>query len=254
MSSETAPELKIAGYCRACGRSLFEADVHYAEGTIYCAEHAPKSATPRTEGSVPPPVSATPPLPASEPFASAPPPQAASFRSPYGSPYGSAAPPPVPDYGVSPGIAFVLGLIPGVGAIYNGQYAKGLIHVFILGLMFTIVGDNLAGGLEPLVGLLIAVFWAYMPFEAYHTAQKRRQGLPVDEFSGLAASGPGSRFPVAPVLLIVIGAFFLLNNLGLVELRRIIRYWPALLIAAGVYLLWARMSGAQKSDNGGGQG
>jgi hypothetical protein len=34
-------------------------------------------------------------------------------------------PPPEPVHpGTSPGLAFVLGLIPGVGAIYNGQYAK----------------------------------------------------------------------------------------------------------------------------------
>ena len=29
---------------------------------------------------------------------------------------------------ISPGLAFFLGWIPGVGAIYNGQYAKGLVH------------------------------------------------------------------------------------------------------------------------------
>jgi len=31
----------------------------------------------------------------------------------------------VPNNEVSPGLAFGLGLIPGVGAIYNGPYAKG---------------------------------------------------------------------------------------------------------------------------------
>jgi len=32
---------------------------------------------------------------------------------------------------VSPGLALFLGLIPGVGAIYNGQYAKGMVHAII---------------------------------------------------------------------------------------------------------------------------
>ena len=30
------------------------------------------------------------------------------------------------DPGASPGLAFLLGFIPGVGAIYNGQYVKGI--------------------------------------------------------------------------------------------------------------------------------
>ena len=42
-----------------------------------------------------------------------------------------------------------------------------------------------AGGLEPLFGILIAVWVFYMGIEAYHTARKRRAGEPVDEFSSL---------------------------------------------------------------------
>ena len=32
-------------------------------------------------------------------------------------------------------IALFLGFIPGVGAIYNGQYAKGLVHAVVFGLI-----------------------------------------------------------------------------------------------------------------------
>jgi hypothetical protein len=92
-------------------------------------------------------------------------------------------PPPVPPAaGVSPGLAFVLGLIPGVGAIYNGQYAKGVIHVVIFGLLISIASSGGIHGFEPLFGLLIAIWYFYMPFEAYHTARKRQLGHPVDEF------------------------------------------------------------------------
>jgi hypothetical protein len=82
-------------------------------------------------------------------------------------------------------LAFILGLIPGVGAIYNGQYAKGLVHVIILGLLISIVSSDAAGGLEPLFGLMIALWFFYMAFEAYHTARKRLMGERVDEFSSL---------------------------------------------------------------------
>jgi cell wall-active antibiotic response 4TMS protein YvqF len=214
------PETPIVGYCRACGKALDAATVHTAHGTIYCAEHVPAE---------PPPMSGATDSP---------------YASPYtANPYASTVPPPVPHPDVSPGVAFVLGLIPGVGAIYNGQYAKGLIHVFILGMLFTIVGSNGMGGFEPLFGVLIPGFWAYMAFEAYHTAKLRQMGQPVDEFSSLVPGHGGSRFPVAPILLIALGVVFLLNNLEIFELRRMLRYWPVMLIALGLYLLYLRMAG-----------
>jgi len=82
-----------------------------------------------------------------------------------------------------------------------------------------------------------------MAFEAYHTAKKRRDGEMVDEFSGLVrAHGPRSRFPVAPILLIGFGLLFLLDNLDLLKIGRLLRYWPALLIVLGLYLLVERIA------------
>jgi hypothetical protein len=214
------PEAPIVGYCRACGKALDAASVHNAHGTIYCAEHLPAE-----------------------------PPPSATADASYSNPYTAAPPPPIPQSDVSPGVAFVLGLIPGVGAIYNGQYAKGLIHVFILGMLFTIVGSNDVGGFEPLFGVLIPGFWAYMAFEAYHTAKLRQNGQPVDEFSSLVPGRGGSRIPVAPILLIALGVVFLLNNLELFELRRMLRFWPVMLIALGLYMLYLRMTGNSSGVN-----
>ena len=53
-------------------------------------------------------------------------------------PYLQTAAPPVAPVNNSPGFAFVLGLIPGVGAIYNGQYLKGLVHAIIFGLLISL--------------------------------------------------------------------------------------------------------------------
>ena len=218
-TSSTPPEFPaenpVVGYCRACGKALDAASVHTAHGTIYCLDHLPAG---------PPPAGFSDPADAS--------------------PYTSKTPPPVPHSDVSPGVAFVLGLIPGVGAIYNGQYAKGLVHVFIVGMLFTLVSSNDIGGFEPLFGVLIPAFFGYMAFEAYHTAKLRRLGQPVDEFSSLVPGHGGSRFPAAPILLIALGVVFLLNNLELVELRRLLRYWPVMLIVLGVYMLYLRMSGS----------
>ena len=38
---------------------------------------------------------------------------------------------------VSPGLALFLGMIPGVGAIYNGQYAKGMVHAIVWGVLMS---------------------------------------------------------------------------------------------------------------------
>src|SRR5687768_6256773 len=40
--------------------------------------------------------------------------------------------------GTSPGTAFALGLIPGVGAIYNGEFVKAAVHVLIFGTLVTL--------------------------------------------------------------------------------------------------------------------
>ena len=77
---------------------------------------------------------------------------------------------------VSPGLALFLGMIPGVGAIYNGQYAKGMVHAIIWGMLMSIANSRAAHGLEPVFVMLVMAWMAYMAFEAYHTARKRRVG------------------------------------------------------------------------------
>jgi hypothetical protein len=216
----------VVGYCRACGKGLDQESVRSADGTIYCEEHVPKG----TERRVMDNSQSTPqPLPAAA----------------YANPYTAPAPPPIPLHEVSPGLAFVLGMIPGVGAIYNGQYVKGIVHVVIVGLMISLLSSGAAANYEPLMGLMIAAFWAYMCFEAYHTAKRRQQGLIVDEFSSLIPTR-SSRFPAVPVMLIALGVIFLLDNLRIIELEHALKYWPLLLIGLGAYMLMARMSDTQE--------
>jgi hypothetical protein len=217
------PDIPAVAYCRACGKALCEDCRRTFEGTIYCEEHVP----------VPAPAAAGP--------------AAGTGYSPYTAP----VPPPIPDAGASPGLAFLLGLIPGVGAIYNGQYVKGLIHVIILGLLISIVNSgDASGGFEPLFGMMIGVWVFYMAFEAYHTARKRQLGQRVDEFSSLVSlHGQGSHFPVAPAILIAVGLLFLLNNMDIIRFSMFIRYWPIALIGLGVYMLYERVSASAQRDS-----
>jgi TM2 domain-containing membrane protein YozV len=133
-------------------------------------------------------------------------------------------------------LAFILGLIPGVGAIYNAQYAKGLVHVLIFGLLISMANADSVGDMQPLFGMLAPVWIFYMAFEAYHTARNRLEGRLVDEYSSvlpIRADGP----PVGPAVMIGLGVIFLLNNLGLLRFSQIFKFWPIALIALGIYML-----------------
>lgn len=211
------PETPATAFCRTCGKPLCDACKRQVQGTVFCEEHAP-------------PVAATaPPSPAP----------------------ATPAAPPVADPNVSPGLAFTLGLIvPGVGAIYNGQYAKGLVHAIIWGLLLSILSSGSSGGLTPLFVILIVVWVFYMAIEAYQTALRRRAGQPVDEFSSLInLHAQGSSFPAGAVLLIVVGVLLLLDTTDIIRLDRIMRYWPVLLILLGVYLLYGRVAGVSTQAN-----
>ena len=85
----------------------------------------------------------------------------------------------VPSSGPHPSVAAILGLIPGVGAMYNGQFFKGFIHVVVFAVLIGITGHY------PLCGLFIAAWILYQSFEAYHTARALRDGDPVPDPLGL---------------------------------------------------------------------
>jgi hypothetical protein len=172
----------------------------------------------------------------------------------------------------SPGLAAILGFIPGVGAMYNGEFAKGFIHVVIFATLIWMT-DNVSG----LFGIAIAAFVLYMPIEAYKTARAKEQGLPPPDPLGLnnlfssvgsakpvAAVAPAgdappaaalegapgnpveaescgpSRLPIGAVILIGLGVLFLLDELGILHFHNLWRFWPLVLIAIGVRVLMRR--------------
>jgi len=186
-----------------------------AEGTVFCQDHVP---VPFTQGAQP------------------------GMGSP-SNPYTAQAAYPVLPVQTSPALAFVLGLIPGVGAIYNGQYIKGLVHAVVFGVIVSLISGNDDGSAAPFLGILLAAFVFYMPFEAYHTAKKRQLGIVVDEWSSLISQDRlANRAPMGPIILIGVGLLFLLHTLDLLNFHRIARYWPVLLIVIGAYMLYSRAS------------
>jgi TM2 domain-containing membrane protein YozV len=163
----------------------------------------------------------------------------------------------------SPGVAMLLGFIPGVGAMYNGQFMKGFVHV-VLFVMLIVASDRISG----LFGILIGFSVLYMAFDAYKTAEAKRLGLPLPDPLGLdrlfglqegqhtptasapvAASGvtsatpaqeaPADHAPVGAIVLIGLGVVFLLGNVVNFSLHR---FWPLILIGVGLWIAYKRLA------------
>jgi hypothetical protein len=142
--------------------------------------------------------------------------------------------------GPSPGVALALGFIPGVGAIYNGQFTKAITQVLIFGCLIAL-DDRVHGGLDVFFGLAAAAFYFYMVIDSYQTAKAKSMGKPAPDMFGLGEIKVNA--PVGAALLIVVGALILLDNLGVPVINQISKFWPILLIVGGVLLLQRRLGG-----------
>jgi len=241
MNCANHADVPATAYCRTCGKPLCSTCARDVRGVIYCEECLAS----HLSGTMPPP--------------------------------GPAAVPPgaQPSTGLpSPGLAAILGFIPGVGAMYNGEYAKGFIHVLIFATLIWLANPEHGSGL---FGIAIAAFVIYMPIEAYKTARAKEMGMPAPDpfglnnlFSptgsakpapGVAASVvpaagnpaevpegqptdveycPPSRVPIGAFILIGLGVLFLLDEIGVLHFHNLWRFWPLVLIAIGIRVLMRR--------------
>lgn len=223
-----------SSYCRTCGKAMCTACTRTVRGVVYCEECIAH----RLQDTMPVGAGATV---AVEPAPGTP----------------------------SPGLAAVLGFIPGVGAMYNGQFTKAFVHVLIFASLVW------AANREGFFGIFIPFFIFYMVFDAYKTAHAKELGLPLPDPLGLekmfgisqsdaapatavgtAPAGvvvnrvpaegeqgqvcvPRNNGPVGAVILIALGVLFLLSNLDIFNFD-IGRFWPVILIAVGAWLFIRR--------------
>jgi hypothetical protein len=220
-----------AAYCRTCGKPLCEDCKREVRGVVYCEA----CIAARLEGTAPPVA------------------------------YAGGPNQPLPDSAPNPTLAAFLGIIPGVGAFYNGQYQKGVIHV----LMFP--GLIMLANINDGFGVLFPFYFLYMMWDAYMTAKSRITGekvpdpLGINNLFGLdapatpatpsptaSATAPasGSANPAAPTpaaqrpvgamgnapigafVLIGLGVLFLLGDIN----RHFVHdFWPVILIVIGVW-------------------
>jgi len=140
----------------------------------------------------------------------------------------------------NPGVAFILGfLFPGLGAVYNGEYNKALIHIVVFATLIFGLSSNMDDPMKAVLGIMLAGFIFYMAFDAMRTAQAQQRGqVSVDPLQSWS-----KQRPLGPIILIVVGAIFLLNNFDLLPFYRIERFWPLVLIGIGALMLRNKLSG-----------
>jgi hypothetical protein len=152
------------------------------------------------------------------------------------------------------GVAFGLGFIPGLGAVYNGEYTKAIVHVAIFAGLITLAST---GPRQAFYGTLIPFFYFYMPIEAFIVARKKAglsaslapgpaaatpgSGVPTESAEAAPADGRSASVPLKAILMIVIGGIFLMDTLGWLDMDRVLDVgWPLLLIGYGGFLVWKR--------------
>ncbi|HEV7844245.1 MAG TPA: hypothetical protein VGO69_11155 [Pyrinomonadaceae bacterium] len=134
----------------------------------------------------------------------------------------------------SPLIATLLSIIvPGLGAAYNGQTSKAIVHFAIFASFFqmAIVTDGL-----PFFVLGFIATWGFAAIDACRTAQMLRSGLaPSAEEDVIARRLYGNPFAWS-VTLLVLGTIFLLHTLLGIQLP-VKQFLPVLLVVLGTYML-----------------
>lgn len=210
MNCAVHPEVEASGYCRNCGKPMCPACVRQVRDVLYCEDCLAKVV------GLAPPVAAT------------------------GTPGAPVLPGvPAPEQG-SAVLAFILGLIPGLGAIYNGEYNKALLHIVIFAGIILGLTLDLGDGAEALLVCAVSVFPFYMAIDAVRSLKSRQSGQayqdPLENWSKGRAIGP--------IILIGLGGLFLLRNFGFFDFFRLREIFvPLILIGLGVWLLRNRIGG-----------
>jgi hypothetical protein len=206
-------DVPATAYCRTCGKALCTNCTRSVHGVIYCET----CLAARLEGVQPPP---------------------APYQGVPGRASGGGGP--------NPALAGILaGFFPfGVGAVYNGQYAKGFAHLVIfVACVWGLSSGN--GHLAPILGVGLGFFYVYQIIDAVRSAHAIQAGQPAPDPFGLSkAFGAGegidtSKVPTGAVVLIVLGVLFLLHTMGL-GFFNLDRFWPIILIAIGAWLFVRR--------------
>jgi TM2 domain-containing membrane protein YozV len=157
--------------------------------------------------------------------AALPPPPMIPAPSPVGAPYVRLP--------KSPGLAAFLSLFPGLGQVYNGQIARAFVFffAFVGSIYLTATGHEFPFAFVIPFVYLFNIIDAWKGATALNTRFLGGKSE-VEEDSGVES-------PVWGGMLVAIGLLVLFNNLGWLDLDRLARWWPSLLILVGAWFIYA---------------
>lgn len=247
MNCATHSDQAAVAFCRTCGKPLCNQCTRDVRGVIYCES----CLAARMEGA--PPAAGFAPV-GQNPYNTGQAPYTPVGQAPY-TPAGGPVLPPRPPMssGPNPAVAGILaGFFPiGVGAVYTGQYAKGLAHLVIMVLLILGVSSDLPWYVVMMLGIGIGFFYIYQIMDAVRSARAIQMGeQPPDPFGLAQTFGAGEKFegtkiPAGAVILIGLGVLFLLHTAGFFEFG-LDRFWPLILIGLGAWMFarnWGLVSG-----------
>jgi hypothetical protein len=144
----------------------------------------------------------------------------------------------------SPFVATLLSFVPGLGAAYNGQTSKAIVHFAVFASFFQMA--VVAQGMHFFVLGVIGT-WLFSAVDACRTAQLMRAGLSPDaEDDVIARRLYGNPFAWGTTL-IIIGTLFLMHTLLGMTLP-IKELLPVALVALGAYMLFDYIRRGRASD------
>lgn len=165
---------------------------------------------------------------------------------PRSAPVGGAAPPALPPGSApfvrlpkSPGLAAFLSLFPGLGQVYNGRIARAFVFFFAwVGSIYLT-----ASGHEFPFAFVIPFVYLFNIIDAWKGANSVNARF----LGGRSEPEEQSEIesPVWGGSLALFGVLILFNNLGWLDLERLARWWPLLLIAVGAYFVYASLRARQ---------
>jgi hypothetical protein len=141
-------------------------------------------------------------------------------------------------------VATLLSFVPGLGAAYNGQTSKAIVHFAIFASFFQMA--VITHGVHFFV-LGVLGTWLFAAVDACRTAQLMRSGLATEtEEDVIARRLYGNPFAWG-VTLIIIGTVFLLQTLLSIQLP-VKPLLSVALVALGAYMLFDHLRRRQGSD------
>ncbi len=133
----------------------------------------------------------------------------------------------------TPIFAALLALVPGLGAAYNGQTGKALLHFFSVITLWHL-GDILSFPFAQVFMLGGLGFFLYTIFDAKKSAERHGQGADLEAEDKDLRASLRRHAPLWASALVGVGFISFVHFAFDTELNAL---WPILLVAAGFYLL-----------------